>query len=126
MVRGESLTKTASQGDSLDSFTPEQLNSLAERLEKSAHVKEASDHILEMHNANQGTDASDPHLKKLAYQQALRELGFPEGMKLSAASMLFGDSDAAQLELAKTAADASMYLIGNAVHLGLSEEGEGR
>lgn len=103
-------------------LTPDQLGALADRLEKAGQVQEASRRVTAMREANASPGLTDVELKKLAYRQALRELGF-EGGSMSSINLLFGNMTEAQDKLAKMAADAASSLIDYAVKLGLGEEG---
>jgi hypothetical protein len=120
------VTKGASSGGSvLDSFTPLQFDALANRLEKVGQVQEATGRILEIRKEAQvRPEATQAEIRKLAYRQALRELGFSEGNRISPLSVLFGDMDKAQEKLAQLAANAASQLIAQAVQIGLGEEGE--
>lgn len=121
-VRGAQGHTKGASGSSLESLSPEQLQQLAERIEKEGHTQEASKRIVEMRKEAQASPAmTDVELKKLAYQQALRELGFKEG-NLSPLNLLFGDMDEAQEKLAKIAADAVTTLISSAVDLALRDD----
>lgn len=124
MVQGEKvLTKQASLGSS-SGLSPEQMVTLADRLEKAGHVQDASARIVEMRKeASASPEITAGELKKLAYQQALRELGFRSG-RLNAVDMFFGNMNGAQSFLAKEAADAASILISQAIQLGLQDDEE--
>ena len=129
-VNGEStlLTKQASGQTVSSSLSPEQKMALADRIEKAGHVQEASQRIVEMRQSNQASPgpSEELELRKLAYQQAARELGFKDGV-VSPFNLLFGDMTEAQSSLAKQAADATTTLIQCAIEAGLSvDEGVDR
>ena len=116
------IQKTAFDESSLDAMSPAQLELLAERLEKAGEAQEATARILEMRKAGQAPQATDTELRKMAYQQACRELGFKRG-SISPVELLFGNMPEAQDRLAKEAADAAAILIGNTVQMVLGEGG---
>lgn len=125
-ARGDApMAKHASAGSSPGSgLSPAQLLVLADRIEKAGHVQEASAKIVEMRKAaSVAPQYTEVELKKLAYKQALRELGF-KGATVSPLTLLFGNMVEAQASLAKFAADATTTLISHAVQLGLSDDEE--
>lgn len=124
-ARGETpMVKQASEGSSLDSLSPAQLSTLADRIEKSGQLQEASRQIVDMQKESSTPQhVTEMQMKKMAYQAALRELGFPRG-SVSAVDLLFGDMQQAQESLVKWAADAATTLISSAVQMGLSDEQE--
>lgn len=124
-ARGEApMVKQASAGSARASLSPAQLLTLADRIEKAGHVQDASAKIVEMRKAaSVAPELTEVELKKLAYRQALRELGF-KGATLSPLNLLFGNMTEAQSALAKFAADATTTLMSHAVQLGLSNDEE--
>ena len=126
MARGEDLLakQSSNKGSSLNSLSPAQLNTLADRIEKAGHVQEASEKIVEMRkDAHASSQLTDVELKKLAYKQALRELGFKEA-KLSPINVMFGNMEDMQNLMCKAGADIVSGFIADALNIGLSDNEE--